>query len=85
MHYIRQQINAEFARSRMLRYPHKVATKRNGNIPRPEGYEKIIGGHFCRIPLGDDYLLWMFEEASVADAFRKEWSDILVEIVDYGN
>ena len=85
MQYETQRRNAELAISKMLRYPHKVATKRNGNIPRPEGYEKIIGGHFCRIPLGDDYLLWMFEEASVADAFRKEWSDILVEVVDYGN
>jgi hypothetical protein len=82
MHYLTQQRNAEFARSRMLLYPHKVATKRNGNIPWPEGYENIIGGHFCRIPLGDDYLLWMFEDASIADAFRKKWGAILMEIVD---
>lgn len=77
-----QRRNAELAISKVLSYPYKVATKRNGNTPRPEGYEKIIGGHFCRIPLGNDYLLWMFEEAAVADAFRKEWKHILVEIVD---
>lgn len=77
-----QRINAELAISKMLTYPHKVATKRNDNIPRPEGYEKVIGGHFCRIPLGNDYLLWMFNEAAVADAFRKEWKHIVVEIVD---
>lgn len=85
MHYLTQQRNAEWAQARYLKYPHRVATQRNGNIPRPEGYEKIIGGHFCRIPLGNDYILWMFKEAAVADAFRKEWEHIVVEIVDYGN
>lgn len=75
-----QRLNAELAIGKMLTYPHKVATKRNGNIPRPEGYEQIIGGNFCRIPLGDDYILWLFEEAAIADAFRKEWRHILIEV-----
>lgn len=82
MRYETQRRNAELAISKVLSYPHKVATKRNGNTPRPEGYDKIIGGEFCRIPLGEDYLLWLFEEAAVADAFRKEWKHILVEIVN---
>ena len=84
MSYQRKRENAEWSKAKMLQYPHLVATKRNGNVPRPEGYELIIGGNFCRIPLGDDYILWMFDSAIVADSFRQEWKDILVEIVDEG-
>jgi hypothetical protein len=69
----------------MLKYPHLVATERNHNEPRPEKLEEVTVGEFCRIPLNDDYILWMFDTASDADVFRKNWYHILVEVVDYGN
>lgn len=40
MNYETQRINAELAISKVLSYPYKVATKRNGSIPRPEEYTK---------------------------------------------
>jgi hypothetical protein len=52
-------------------------------MPRPEKLDEVTSGDFCRVPLGGNYILWMFDTASDADAFRKHWAHILVEIVRY--
>jgi hypothetical protein len=75
--------NEEWSKAKMLQYLYLVATERNGNMPRPEKLDEVTSGDFCRVPLGGDYILWMFDTASDADAFRKHWAHILVEIVSY--
>ncbi len=78
----RFQDNLKLAQQKVLQYPHLVATQRNDNEPRPEAVEIQIKGHMCRIPMAENYILWMFQYAEDADWFRADNYRILMEVID---
>ena len=74
----RMKSNLKFAMRKANEYPFRVATKRNNNTPRPEDVDKHISGFMCRIPLGGDYILWMFNVEQDKIDFAYEWKDIII-------
>jgi hypothetical protein len=74
----RVESNLKFFMQKENQYPFRVATKRNNNVPRPEYVHKHISGFMCRIPLGDDYIVWMFNVEQDKIDFAYEWKDILI-------
>lgn len=57
----RFEMNYEAAKSRVDRYPFIVETIRNDNFPNPSRHKEIVIGKFCRLPTGEDHIIWMFE------------------------
>lgn len=60
------------------RYPFMCRTTRNGNKPRPEDIEaEKKYGLFCRIPIKENRVFWMFMSGDALLQFEKDYRSIL--------